>query len=64
MSIEAIIFFGSAFEPLMNYLTGNKVYPQMRTGDETPKEREYIPFLMKNIQIGGGAGGGSGSECL
>ncbi len=62
MSIEAIIFFVSAFEPLMELPDWKKVYPQMRTGDETPKEQElYTVIDEKYYRLGGGAGGGSGS---
>lgn len=40
LSIEAIIFFVSAFEPMMETPDWKVVYPQLRTGDESARERE------------------------
>ncbi len=62
MSIEAIIFFVSAFEPLMELPDWKKVYPQMRTGDETPKELEIYNIIDEKYYRlgGGGSGGGDG----
>ncbi len=62
MSIEAIIFFVSAFEPLMEMPDWKKVYPQMRTGEETIKELENYQVLdQKYPWSGGGSGGGTDS---
>lgn len=62
MSIEAIIFFVSAFEPIMELPDWKKVYPQMRTGDETDKEQEIYNIIDEKYYRlgGGGSGGGDG----
>jgi gliding motility-associated protein GldL len=40
LSIEAIIFFVSAFEPMMEMPDWKVVYPQLRTGDENERDRK------------------------
>ena len=40
LSIEAIIFFVSAFEPMMETPDWKVVYPQLRTGEESQREKE------------------------
>lgn len=65
MSIEAIIFFISAFEPLQELPDWKVIYPQLRTGEE--KEREVQIYKKADEKFGnffsrgsGGSGGGGG----
>ncbi len=72
MSIEAIIFFISAFEPVMELPDWKRIYPQLRMGDEEPEDKKiyeeldnkyYAKPLTGNVSgvVGGGSGsGGSG----
>ena len=65
MSMEALIFFISAFEPLMDNPDWKRVYPQLREGDELPKVTEVYDQLDEKYIKGGAApgafaGGGSG----
>jgi gliding motility-associated protein GldL len=64
LGMEALIFFISAFEPLMENPDWKRVYPQMREGDETPKMIEKYELIDKEYNQkkksaeGGGGGGG------
>jgi gliding motility-associated protein GldL len=72
MSIEAIIFFISAFEPVMELPDWKRIYPQLRVGDEEPEEKKiyeeldnqyYAKPLTGNVSgsLGNGSvSGGSG----
>jgi gliding motility-associated protein GldL len=55
LSIEAIIFFISAFEPLMENPDWKKVYPQLRTGDESDRELAAFEEVDKLYGRTGGA---------
>ena len=58
LSIEAIIFFVSAFEPLMEAPDWKAVYPQLRTGMEKPRDVEKYQKADENFRsFFGGAGG-------
>lgn len=66
LSIEAIIFFVSAFEPMMDTPDWKKVYPQLRTGEESDSEIEKFKKIDElygtpsgggNVQIVGQGGG-------
>lgn len=60
LSIEAIIFFVSAFEPMMELPDWKIIYPQMRTGEESERDKkkfEKADLLAKGV---GSAQGGSG----
>ena len=62
LSIEAIIFFVSAFEPLLELPDWKTIYPQLRTGEE--KDRELKRYKKADEKygnfFGGGGTGGSG----
>ncbi len=66
LSIEAIIFFISAFEPLMELPDWKLVYPQLRTGEEDDRSLEKIASSDKlypnffGSGSGGSVSGGSG----
>ncbi len=62
LSIEAIIFFVSAFEPMMELPDWKVVYPQLRTGEESQRERNRYEKQDKLQQpiSGGNGGGGTG----
>ena len=55
LSIEAIIFFVSAFEPLMELPDWKAVYPQLRTGEE--KDRELKRYEVQDERYGSFFGG-------
>lgn len=63
LSIEAIIFFVSAFEPMMELPDWKIIYPQMRTGEESARDKkkfEKADMLAKGIvPANGSAQGGS-----
>lgn len=60
LSIEALIFFVSAFEPIMDPPDWKVVYPQLRMGDEENKDLEkYAKIDEKYKSFFGGGGGGS-----
>lgn len=60
LSIEAIIFFISAFEPLMELPDWKAVYPQLRTGEEKPREiKKHDKADSLYPTFFGGGGGGS-----
>ena len=62
LSIEAIIFFVSGFEPLLEIPDWKTVYPQLRTGEES--ERDLKRYQKADEKFDGavkGAGNGSGS---
>jgi gliding motility-associated protein GldL len=65
LGMEALIFFISAFEPLMDHPDWKRIYPQLRDGDETPKMVEKYKLFDNqnggNAGIGGTGGGGGGS---
>jgi len=64
LSIEAIIFFVSAFEPLMELPDWKLVYPQLRTEFEDERQMtaiERADKLYPNFFGYGGSGGGSGT---
>ncbi len=57
LSIEAIIFFISAFEPLMEQPDWKRIYPQLRTGNEKPEELDFYSGLDEkyfSVVKGGG----------
>lgn len=62
LSIEAIIFFVSAFEPMMELPDWKIVYPQLRTGEESQRDKKRFDMQDKlypqsyNGNNGGGAG--------
>lgn len=66
LGMEALIFFISAFEPLMENPDWKRVYPQLREGDELPKmvekydliDKEYHQKRKKSESFEGGGGGG------
>jgi gliding motility-associated protein GldL len=63
LGMEALIFFISAFEPLLDTPDWKRVYPQLREGDETQRNIDIYKVLDKESgrpSIGGGEGGGSG----
>ncbi|MCF8362005.1 MAG: gliding motility protein GldL [Prolixibacteraceae bacterium] len=63
LSIEAIIFFISAFEPMMELPDWKVVYPQLRTGEESERDRkrfEKQDQLHPQSYGGGNGGGGTG----
>lgn len=60
LSIEAIIFFISAFEPLMELPDWKAVYPQLRTGEEKPREKKIYDRADENYGNFFGSGGGGG----
>lgn len=62
MSVEALIFFISAFEPMLETPDWKKVYPQLRTGDEEKKMIAEYERLDKEFGKGGAVGGGGGSR--
>jgi gliding motility-associated protein GldL len=45
LGMEALIFFISAFEPLLENPDWKRVYPQLREGDELPKVQEKYKSL-------------------
>lgn len=45
LSVEAIIFFISAFEPLMETPDWKRIYPQLRTGVEKPEQLDIYSNL-------------------
>ncbi len=49
LSIEAIIFFVSAFEPMMETPDWKIIYPQLRTGKESKRDLEKIENADKNF---------------
>ncbi|MBN1769242.1 MAG: gliding motility protein GldL [Prolixibacteraceae bacterium] len=62
LSIEAIIFFISAFEPLMELPDWKVIYPQLRTGEESERDKtRHIEMdnLYPNFFGGGGSAGGT-----
>jgi len=59
LSIEAIIFFVSAFEPLMELPDWKVIYPQLRTGQENDRENGIYQKADKNFKNFFGGGGGS-----
>jgi gliding motility-associated protein GldL len=62
LSIEAIIFFVSAFEPMMELPDWKVVYPQLRTGEESERDKKRFETqdkLYPQSNVGNG-GGGSG----
>ncbi|HKM93547.1 MAG TPA: gliding motility protein GldL [Prolixibacteraceae bacterium] len=68
LSIEAIIFFVSAFEPLMELPDWKIIYPQLRTGEESDRERERFAKVDDKFSLSSGGGqqrpgqsGGGGS---
>ncbi|HKK63070.1 MAG TPA: gliding motility protein GldL [Bacteroidales bacterium] len=63
LSIEAIIFFVSAFEPMMELPDWKVVYPQLRTGEESDRDLkrfEQQDELYPQAHGGNAGGGGSG----
>ncbi|MDA3928193.1 MAG: gliding motility protein GldL [Prolixibacteraceae bacterium] len=65
LSIEAIIFFVSAFEPLMDLPDWKAVYPQLRTGDEHKRDLDrYVKIDEKYDSTSSGGGGGIGISGL
>ncbi|MCF8357685.1 MAG: gliding motility protein GldL [Prolixibacteraceae bacterium] len=56
LSIEAIIFFVSAFEPLMELPDWKKVYPQLRTKEDGEKNTIIYDELDKTYYRGPGKG--------
>jgi gliding motility-associated protein GldL len=62
LSIEAIIFFVSAFEPLMEIPDWKVVYPQLRTGEESERDLKRFEKQDKLYpqSFGGNGGGGTG----
>jgi gliding motility-associated protein GldL len=62
LGMEALIFFISAFEPLVDNPDWKKVYPQLRDVDDLDeKKRIYKETDLKFPHlIGGGGGGGTG----
>lgn len=68
LSIEAIIFFISAFEPMMDHPDWKRVYPQLRDGGEDEKEKALLEeldkkFFNKPVSIDGAAlGQGNGGN--
>ncbi len=63
LSIEAIIFFVSAFEPLMELPDWKRVYPQLRTPDDFKgRDKSKYQLLDKEYyRKPGGSGGGDAS---
>jgi gliding motility-associated protein GldL len=64
LGMEALIFFISAFEPLLDTPDWKRVYPQLREGDESQRNIDIYKVLDKEsgrASMGGGSGGGSGS---
>jgi len=64
LGMEALIFFISAFEPLLDTPDWKRVYPQLREGDENQKNLDLYKELDKKSGlplIGGNGGSGSGS---
>lgn len=59
LSIEALIFFVSAFEPLMDPPDWKAVYPQLRTGKEDEKELKELAEKDEKYKSFFGGGGGS-----
>jgi gliding motility-associated protein GldL len=71
LSIEAIIFFISAFEPMMDHPDWKRVYPQLRDGGEDEKEKTLLAeldkkYFNKPVSIDGAAlshgNGGNGGH--
>lgn len=63
LSIEAIIFFVSAFEPLMELPDWKTIYPQLRTGEEKDRALKLYQDAderYKNFFGSGGPGGSGG----
>lgn len=60
LSIEAIIFFVSAFEPMMELPDWKVIYPQLRTGKENDREMGIYQKADKDFKnfFGNGSGGG------
>jgi gliding motility-associated protein GldL len=62
LSIEAIIFFVSAFEPMMELPDWKVIYPQLRTGKESKRDLEKIEIADKkyfNPYLAGHSGVGA-----
>jgi gliding motility-associated protein GldL len=60
LGMEALIFFISAFEPLMENHDWKKVYPQLREGDESASTVERYRILDEKYLGDGKMLGGSG----
>lgn len=61
LSIEALIFFVSAFEPMMEHPDWKRVFPQLRNGEEEAENVEAYKELDKQYE-GFGMGGGKGAS--
>jgi gliding motility-associated protein GldL len=62
LGMEALIFFISAFEPLLDTPDWKRVYPQLREGDESQRNIDIYKELDKESgrpSTGGGEGSGS-----
>jgi gliding motility-associated protein GldL len=64
LSIEAIIFFISAFEPLMELPDWKVVYPQLRTGEEKDRELKRYEIQDKKYDHFFGSGGSGGGTSI
>ncbi len=68
LSIEAIIFFVSAFEPMMELPDWKVIYPQFRTGNESKRDLEKIEIADKKYYNpylqGPGGSGKNGSNAV
>lgn len=62
LSIEAIIFFISAFEPLLELPDWRAIYPQLRTGTESERDLEKYKKADKEYPNFFGSGGGGGFD--
>lgn len=62
LSIEAIIFFVSAFEPLMELPDWKTIYPQLRTGGESEREVKRYKIVDEKYTNFFGSGGSGGSS--
>lgn len=57
LGMEALIFFISAFEPLVDNPDWKRIYPQLRDGDEPQRSLDLYKIFDKQFVTKGGDGG-------
>jgi gliding motility-associated protein GldL len=69
MSVEALIFFISAFEPLLDTPEWKRIFPQLREEDDPDAKKKIFSKIDKEYSsffgsggLGGGSGTGTGSS--